>query len=297
MKETTAERVRGVLGTATQWLAVSDIHTKITTGSHSSIRRALRAEGTHVNSPNLMMVGGTVQATYKGMKIPGDRYGRCQWAMAVADTTNWANATPKDQTNCGNKARTKKQKSSPTALLATGRLSYSTANVSLNPRYQGVPMCLSATTATKLSLIKAVGDLVILEFIPAQKKFSAYDVTKRLREIVLGSAKGTIPPGSVIDTNETGTVFVQGTSVAKIEHDDVKEIVHELFNAGAMSGYDRIHTGQHFEYDLAATIAATNQTAATQAVAPVVTPADPLTPDPTVVTGATGAAYDGSSTI
>lgn len=284
MKPTTADKVHEILIRATQWLAVSDLHDLIPGRSRSTIRRALKEEGTHVNSTNLMMVGGTVKATFKGMKIPGDRYGRYQWALAVADTTNWANATAKV-------AAPKPSKKSKSSASAGG------AVVSLNPRYQGIPMCLPATTAAKLSLIKAVGDLVTTEFLPAQKKFSAHEVTKRLRELVfvLGDIKDTTHV-KLVDHAETGTVWVKGRQIPKVEHEDVKHIVHELFSTGQLAGFDRIHTGQFFEYDLAANIVAT-QIATQQAVTPVVPSLDPLAPDPTVVVGQDGGSYDGSSTI
>lgn len=203
--------------------------------------------------------------------IPGSRYRCKQYASLLSDTSTWADAqvtpTPKR-----NKPRT----------VRSGVASITRVP---NPRYQGFPMCLPDSTATKLTLIQAVGDLVTSEFIPAAKKFTAHDVTKRLRE------KVSADPATPISPVETGSVHVQGKSVPKIEHEDVKAIVHELFAQGLLVGFDRVHVAGHFEYDTLANIAALTPPA------PIVMPqADPMTPDPTVL-GTSGSTYDGSSTI
>ena len=77
--------------------------------------------------------------------------------------------------------------------------------------------------------------------VAAKTKFSAYDVTKDLRSKV---ADGTVS----IDITETGTVHVSGKDVAKIDHEVIKECVHDIFNSDEMDGYDRTHNGTHFEY-------------------------------------------------
>lgn len=104
-------------------------------------------------------------------------------------------------------------------------------------------MCMPTT---KPSLIKAVLELLKVEFVPNNVKFSAHDVTARLRELVLQQAViGAVYP---IDTTETGTVMVQGNRVARIEHEDVRQIVHEYFDSGELSGYSREQTNGYFEY-------------------------------------------------
>jgi hypothetical protein len=105
-------------------------------------------------------------------------------------------------------------------------------------------MCMPTN---KTSLIKAVEDLVRIEFLANGKKFSAYDVTVRLRELVL--QQGIIGAVYPIDIAETGTVFVQGQRVAKIQHDDVRHIVHELFTQGVFGEYNKEDNGQFFVYE------------------------------------------------
>lgn len=103
-------------------------------------------------------------------------------------------------------------------------------------------MCLP----NKMSLVKAVTDLLKFEYIPNRVKFSAHDVTARLRELVLQQAVvGAVYP---IDVAETGIVMVQGNRVARVEHADVKAVVHHLFDSGELVGYNREDNGTFFEY-------------------------------------------------
>lgn len=289
MKEAMSEKVRREMAKATTWLAVSDLVALIPSSKAPTIARALRAEGSSADVPGLVMHGGAT-ATYKFMKIPGDTYGRKQWAMGVQDTTGWADAAPKLRPMT---AKTKKQKAK--AASAAG------AQVVLNPRYQGIPMCLSPEVAAKKTLLKAVGDLVTTEFVPANKRFSAHDVTARLRQLVYEQVKelddkckatGTrhtyVP---LVDHTETGKVHVKGLECAKVEHGDVREIVHELFNQGLLVGYDRTHNGQYFEYDLLANIQPVLPQATVVSAPPATTSPDPAP------AGTPGSSYDGSSTI
>ncbi len=84
-------------------------------------------------------------------------------------------------------------------------------------------------------------EISVEALVMAKTKFSAYDVTKDLRSKV---ADGTVS----IDITETGTVHVGGKDVAKIDHDIIKECVHDIFNSDEMDGYDRSHNGSYFEY-------------------------------------------------
>lgn len=162
----------------------------------------------------------------------------------------------------------------------------------------------------KPSLIAAVGDLLVNEFVTSGKKFSAFDITKRLREKVLeqqqdldvkfrqNNIRQTYVP--IVDSSETGTVRVQGQEVPKIEHEDVKAIVHDIFNAGGMPNIGRVHTpGGFWEYDMQANIdAIAAQTPAPLPVATAVSGATGSTTDPDPISGGTmGSTYDGSSTI
>lgn len=258
MKSKIKDLMKKELEAATQWMSVADLY-DATTYNPNTIARILRADKT----------------LFKFEVVPGSKKLVKQWALATKDTTNWTNATPRKTPKV-----LFKRTSQLTAATARIKATAAAAVVTINPRYQGIPMCLSATVAAKASLIEAVGDVVTKEFIPAQKKFSAYDVTKRMRELVS-------QPTTTVSPAETGTVNVKGKAVPKILHEDVREIVHELFNQGLMTGYDRAHVGQYFEYDLVANIAA----AQTPAAQPVTTTSVP-TP-----AGQDGGSYDGSSTI
>jgi hypothetical protein len=102
----------------------------------------------------------------------------------------------------------------------------------------GTTMCIDLNKPTLNSAIEEV----VKELITKKEKFSGHDVTKRLRDdLLLGG-------DPIIDDRETGVVFVKGKLVPKIEHDYVRDVVHELFHQGKMSGYDRTHNGQYWEY-------------------------------------------------
>ncbi len=260
MKESTATKVRSALEQATRWLSVSDINI-IVNSTRDTIRRCLRRD-----------------PEYKSERIPGDINGSKQWAMRTADTTNWDNAAPTKTS----RPKTKKQ------TTVTRNLTFQTQLAI----YRGITLMCAPTN--KPSLIKAVGDLLVDEFITSGKKFSAYDVTKKLRERVLERANELTSPfcskAQIVDVNETGSVHVGGLQVPKIEHEDVKTIVHDIFNSGGMPNLDRIHTPEGFwEYDVKSKVVAL------PAASDTVTGS---TTDPDPVSGGTmGPVYDGSSTI
>lgn len=264
MKSVIKDLVQKELQAADKWMSVADLYDS-TSYNANTISRILRS------NKNL----------FKSEIIPGDPKRRKQWAYFDKDTTNWTNATSRRTPKVLFRRTSKLSKPAAPAKAVA-------AIIPNNPTYQGFPMCLSAATAAKPSLIQAVGDLVTSEFLPAQKKFSAHDVTKRMRELVS-------QPTTTVNPAETGTVHVAGKSVPKIAHDDVREIVHELFSQGLLTGYDRIHNGTHFEYDTLAAIAAADSwakaaaAAATAAATPTTTSSTPA--------GQDGSSYDGSSTI
>jgi len=120
-------------------------------------------------------------------------------------------------------------------------------------------------------------DSAVASHVLLKKEFSAYDITKSIREELAAG-------GITIDTVETGTVYVNGNSIAKIDHEVVKEVVHDLFQRGEIDGYSRSHNGTNWDY--------------------AVTPDDPPDLDdaddddsanPT--TSTPGTSYDGSSSI
>jgi hypothetical protein len=147
--------------------------------------------------------------------------------------------------------------------------------------------------SNKPSLVNAVGDLLINEFVTSGKKFSAHDVTQRLRQLELERAKNTtrnvplpISTGTPVDMAETGEVYSAGYKVPKIEHEDVRAIVHDIFSAGGMPNLVRERSALgYWEYDVPKS-----------AVAVVPVTGSTTDPDP-VVSGTTGPTYDGSSTI
>lgn len=139
----------------------------------------------------------------------------------------------------------------------------------------GTTMCMP----NKPTLVDATTKLVS-ELVAAQKTFSAYEVTKQLREL---AKDGKVS----IDKNETGSVWVTGVEVPKIVHDDIRDIVHDLFNNGKLSGYDRQHNGTYFEYQVATAPVAVTP------VASVDPAADPVADAPVVDTGS----YSGDPTL
>lgn len=277
MKPIIAHLVLEVMTKATSWLSLSDIRTNaLANASRSRVQRALSNDSCPEDGVGLVIDPSADFPRYVWKKIPGDPHGRKQWALRKADRTGWAEASPSVPAK---QPKPKKKRATASAAAAP-----------TNPT--GVSMCLSTSVAAKPSLIVEVAHLVQAEFVSAQKKFTAYDVTKRLRELLTSSATTTINPA------ETGTVFVQGKPVPKITHDDVREIIHELFATGGWAGYGRVHTGQYFEYDTLANIGAQAQTIAVPAV--VVPTAPAVTTDPTAtvtVPAVSGSSYDGSSTI
>lgn len=127
---------------------------------------------------------------------------------------------------------------------------------------------------SKPTLTSAV-KFIIAGMLSAGEHFSAYDVTKKAR-VEVANLK--------IDPTEVGTVHVGGVDVPKIEHDAVKEIVVETFQAGEMTGYDRIHNGRYFEYK--------------PALVPFTASVpDPSTPPDPAPAAPTGGSYDGSPTL
>ena len=136
-------------------------------------------------------------------------------------------------------------------------------------------MCIDPSKPT----LNASIEVTVNKLIADKKTFSAHDVTKALREEVNAGLNATL------DQGETGSVHVNGVDVPKISHDYVRDAVHELFHTGKMTGYDRNHSGSHWEY-------------APAVVAPPVpvlgTPVDPSTSTPPA---SSGGSYDGSPTL
>jgi len=104
------------------------------------------------------------------------------------------------------------------------------------------PSISVSMNSSKPSLVNAVRDIVINEMLNAGTSFSAFDVTLKLRD------KVKVDP-SIVDTGEVGTVWHLGKKIPKINHEDVRVIVHELFDSGTVSGWDRVFNGSYIKYE------------------------------------------------
>lgn len=100
-----------------------------------------------------------------------------------------------------------------------------------------ISMCLPQNKPTLVTAtIQTIEEMVV-----AKQPFSAHDVTKKLRDLVK-DGKATV------DHTETGTVHAYGKTIARIEHEDVRGIVHEYFLTGKMLGWTRVMDGDHWIY-------------------------------------------------
>lgn len=200
------------LTNATDWMSAADISKVVQQFHPDTVRRYLRKD-----------------PSFKSAILPGKRAYR-GWALSTADTTNWTPVIVKKPTSPSTK---------PTNSFAT---------------YKGLNLMCSPTN--KPSLILAVGNLLVDEFVTSGHAFTAHDVTRRLREIELNRAKNATRTSPLplrtftgIDKNEAGEVYHHGYKLPRIDHEDVKAIVHDIFTAGGMPNLDRIMNKGHLEYD------------------------------------------------
>jgi hypothetical protein len=233
-------RVKEELQKATAWVSTTDM-VGLVGGSHSSVGRALRQLWTENIADK--------------KSIAGDRYGRKQWLhldhagknfqnAAIPTKTVWVKPGPK-------KVKTKKTRTQPLASITP--INHSQGDLIMQIE-QGV-------------------ETIVGEFVAADKKFTAHDITKELRDRVNA---GTIQ----VDPGLAGTAHVGGKDVTKIEHSFVRDAVHMLMTGNRFPNYGRAHTGTFFEYF-------------PQAAAP---PA-PASNDPSTPPAADGGSYDGNSTL
>jgi hypothetical protein len=149
----------------------------------------------------------------EGQKRIGDRYGRREWKLTASGLQLSINGTTPAQTKI---------------IVPTG---------SKGSQGRKTTMCIDPNKTTLNTAIESVvGELVF-----GKKTFSAHDVTRVLRDRV---SAGTI----TIDKAETDVVHIHGVEVAKVDHDYVRDAVHELFHQGKMTGYDRQHGGSYWSY-------------------------------------------------
>jgi hypothetical protein len=311
MRQTVYDKVVDALASTSAWLSVSELH-NITKASPSRIRRVLASD--------VQSIGIGYSGKFKSEKIPGDKNGRYQWALSSSDTTGWANAVPvvvPKQPSTG-RVRVVKSSSQPTQQVHVGVDLASGPSQTVHQvvvTYGGKILMCAPTN--KPSLIKAIGDLLVNEFITSGKKFTAHDVTQRMRHLVLQRAKNNTllraplqtPPYAVIDITEVGEVHVSGYKIPRIDHEDVKSIVHELFKMGGLIDIDRMMDGDRWVYDTKENIAAELSKSQPAPIPAPVVKADPLSPPPPIlkpltiptvpdpVAIASGSSYDGRPLI
>lgn len=76
-------------------------------------------------------------------------------------------------------------------------------------------------------------------------KFSAYDVTRKLRD--------QVNKGELTFTDRT-TEDLDGVQTYRIEHDDVKDIFNDLWSNDAITNLSRKHNGNYWEFSDAAAL-------------------------------------------
>ena len=229
------------LRNATAWLSTNDLVVK-TGNTHSSVGRALRRLWTADKVTKL--------------KMKADRYGRMQWATPLNGTDPLfmyaTSPTPTVYAPTGKRKKKAKQLATITPINST----------------------VANNQGALIMQIEQGVEEIVTEFVKADKKFTAHDVTKELRDRVNA---GTIQ----VDPGLAGTAHVGGKDVTKIEHALVRDAVHSLMTSGKFP-YDRSHTGQYFEYFPAA-------------AAPPAT--DPNASSSNAPPSQDGGSYDGNSTL
>lgn len=83
-------------------------------------------------------------------------------------------------------------------------------------------------------------NLILIELTTLHKSISAYDVTQELRKRVKQSTLTLL--------GATDFLTVDGITVPRIEHTDVRGIVHALFDTGIFPNYTRISNGTYWVY-------------------------------------------------
>lgn len=117
------------------------------------------------------------------------------------------------------------------------QLSFAPTAASASSSGKTTIMCLPQNKPTTVTATLQT----LKEMLDAKKPFSAHDVTKKMRD--------DIKDGKIsIDHTENGTVFAYGKTLARIEHDVVKDIVHDYFHANNMAGWTRELVNGHWEY-------------------------------------------------
>jgi len=193
-----------------------------------------------------------------GSKRPGDPHCRKQWQVTQIGLVFASDPWPNPKSN------TRRSKGSG----GTHRTSSKGSSL-------GGSMCQTSSKPTLEAAVRST----ITDLIQQGKKFSAYDVTKALRDKV-NVVDPTQP--SLVDTQEVGVVHVQGQAVPRIDHDEVRDLVRTIYTNQEMVGYECDHNGTYFEYH--------------PATAKAADPA-PAAPDPSTPPATSGGSYDGTPTL
>jgi hypothetical protein len=145
-------------------------------------------------------------------KLANDRFGRMQWISTLHLNSNFSDAT------------------TPTNILYVRK-------TAATPKTKQLTL-----PAGDLKMqIKMAVDVIVTEWVKANKAFSAHDVTVELRHRVNSGALQ-------VDPGLAGTAKVGGKDVTNIEHAIVKEIVEQMWSDKDFLA-DRKHNGTYFTYD------------------------------------------------
>lgn len=118
-------------------------------------------------------------------------------------------------------------------------LSMRTPNVPA-PAALHVPAIAAASVSTAPDPLQNAVSTVVADFVKDNKPFSAWDITQALRERV---------NAGLITVDVGDTVHVNGKVVARIVHDDVKQLVHDMFAARQFPAYSSAWNGKYWEYN------------------------------------------------
>lgn len=240
---TIMRQVFEILDEAKTWLSTTQVVSLIGGGTRPSVGRALR---------RLYYKNKITKAL-----IPGDELGNMQWVSLGNLSKNFADAPPSFR---------QKRAKKPKLVLISG-----------SP--MGGKQFFASQGGHAMQVEQGV-EQIITEWVAADKRFSAYDVTQELRTRA-NAGTAQVDPGS------SGTVSVGGKTVPYIDHGLVNLTVRLLMGGGKFPTYTRQHTGVYFEY-LPSSQAITTANSA---------PADPSS-DPTgTPPSADGSSYDGTPSL
>jgi hypothetical protein len=231
--------VLGELALASAWMTTTEICEKMSR-KRGSVGRALRRL--------------EARDSITKLKVLGDEMGNMEWA--IPSKLPLPHAAPKVR---------------PKKLGKTRRV---------HMKHPVQMLSINLTNQGDLQMhIETGAEAIVVEWVAAEKTFSAHDVTEELRKRVNDGA-------AQLDPALAGTTHVGGKDVTKVEHTFVKAAVTKLMSGNRFPDYVREHNpGGFYEYKPIAKSAGLPATA----------------PDPAGSSGtppaASGSSYDGSSTL